>query len=159
MDFSVVSAAMSAITSAKTFGQSLLELRDFSQTAGIVSQLNGELLKAQESLFNLSTQLNQLQQEHHDTERQLRDAQDRLAERGRYELFELSDGVFVYRSSQGNSADGTGEPVHCLCQPCFDKGTKAVLRKNNVPWGTITLQCPICKEAFPTGEYVAAPPI
>lgn len=155
MDFSVVTAAVSSINTAKAIGKSLVELRDFSQTAGIVAQLNGELLKAQESLFTLSAQLNELQQERHEMSQQLRDAQDRLAERGKYSLYEISDRVFVYRFNEAPHAtnegsDGNGVPIHYVCQPCFDKGTKAVLQKCILQWNIVALRCPICKQTFPT---------
>lgn len=144
MDFSVVTAAMSSISAAKTMGETLIGVRDFNQTAGIVSELNGELLKAQESLFTLSAQLLEMQQKEARTAQELRDLQESMAERARYSMHQLSQGVFVYRSN-GVTAEGNGDPVHYLCQPCFDKGTKAVLVYSRV---TGHHRCPVCRTDY-----------
>ncbi len=144
MDFSVVTAAMSALTTAKTLGQTLVGLRDFNESAAVVAQLNGELLRAQESLFSLSAQLHELQQENFRTAEELRDLRERLTERARYSLHELSRGVFVYRSN-GATAAGGSEPVHYLCQPCFDKGVKSVLKYAE---GFERHHCTVCKTGY-----------
>ena len=43
------------------------------------------------------------------------------------------------------------EIQHYLCQPCFDKGIKAVLQKFG-SFGSISLRCPICETCFDTGQ-------
>jgi hypothetical protein len=144
MDFSVVTAAMSALTTARTLGQTLVGLRDFNESAAVVAQLNGELLRAQESLFSLSAQLHELQHENFQTAEELKGLRERLIDRARYALHELSQGVFVYRSN-GATATGDSEPVHYLCQPCFDKGAKAVLVYSLV---TGHRRCPICRTDY-----------
>ncbi len=147
MDFSVVTAAMSALTTAKTLGQTLVGLRDFNESAAVVAQLNGELLRAQESLFSLSGQLNELQQENFRTAQELRDLRERLTDRARYALHDIANGVFVYRSN-GLTAEGDREPVHYLCQPCFDKGTKAVLIGGISVNRVENHVCPVCKTIY-----------
>lgn len=57
---------------------------------------------------------------------QLRELQAKLADRSQYELHEVATGIFVYLFQP--SATGHKTPRHCLCQPCFDKGVKSVLR-------------------------------
>ena len=147
MDYSLITVAAGALNAAKTLGQTLVGLHDFNQTAAVVSQLNGELLKAQDSLFTLSAQLHELQQENFRTSQELRDLKERMAERARYALHDIANGVFVYRSN-GFTADGDREPVHYLCQPCFDKGTKAVLIGGMSPNRIETHSCPVCKVLY-----------
>ena len=60
-------------------------------------------------------------------------------EAGKYELFQLSAGVFVYRPSspdgrqggQGGQGGmgGQGGAGPYLCQPCFDAGTPFILER------------------------------
>lgn len=161
MDFSQISIAVGALKTAKDIGQAALAFRDFNQTAAALTQINEQLLKAQDGLFAHNAQLMELQQRYYDTVEELRKAKESLAERGRYRLFEISDRVFVYEANIGASNGDVGdpnsmEPLHYVCQPCFDKGVKSVLRKH-VYWGEVSLECPICKEKFATKDKEPVP--
>jgi hypothetical protein len=149
MDLSMISAAASAITVSKELAKAALGVRDFNEMAPVVAKLNEQLLKAQESLFGHQAQLLALQQEHFETTEKLRKVEKSLAERGRYTLIELSPGNLAYTANvapvDGNAIDpARAEPQHHVCQPCFDKGNKAVLRRL-VVWGTETWTCPLCE--------------
>lgn len=53
------------------------------------------------------------------------------SERARYQLVEAAHGrgVFAYRlRASGELTERQDEPVHFLCQPCFDAGIKVILR-------------------------------
>jgi hypothetical protein len=156
-----ISATATSLAATKQLCQALLELRDFNQVATAVAQINGELLKAQESLFAHQAHLLQLQEEHFHAREELRKLKEAIAERGRYSLVEISDRVFAYRvnvTPQGSASDNpsAAEPVHHLCQPCFDRGVKAVLKKFHHV-GLISLACPICNVKFATGETTPVP--
>lgn len=156
MDFGLISIAGTAISTAKDIGKAAMGLRDFSQVAAAMSQINDQLLKAQDSLFAHNAQIMALQQENFEAREELRKLKEALAQRARYSLFELSSGVFVYRMNVtpqlgGPTNPGSPEPTHYVCQPCFDKGIKSILRKCNV-FGSICMECTICKERFDTGD-------
>ena len=51
--------------------------------------------------------------------------------------FELSPGVFVYRQA-----------AHYLCRPCFEAGTRVVLRREESVTA-IDYVCPRCNTRFP----------
>lgn len=152
MDYALISTAFTALSHAKQLGEAMVGVRDFNKVASTVADINGQLLKAQESLFTHNAQLGELQAKYYEACEELRKLKETLAERGRYQLFQLSPGVFVYRASEAPS-----ELQHFLCQPCFDSGKKAVLQKNR-KYGTITIDCPLCKQEFRTGEVVERPP-
>jgi hypothetical protein len=148
MDLSMISAAASAITVSKELAKAALGVRDFNEMAPVVAKLNEQLLKAQESLFGHQAQLLTLQQEHFETTEKLRKVEKALAERGRYTLIELSPGNLVYTANvtpvDGDAINpARAEPPHHVCQPCFDKGTKAVLRRS-VFYGAEDWTCPVC---------------
>ena len=158
MDFSVIVSAVSALNSAKELGRAALAIRDFNQFAGAISQINDQLLKAQESLFTHNSQLLDMQQKHLEAREELRNLKETLAERGRYSLVELTKGSFVYRLNVAPSESGTidpvrPEPVHHLCQPCFDQGVKIVLQRTEF-YSIVSLRCSRCSEKFATGERV-----
>jgi hypothetical protein len=148
MDFSLIAAASSAIGAAREIGRAAVGVRDFNQLAATVSQLNDQLLKAQDALFTHQAQLLGLQQELFQTKEQLRIAQQVVEERGRYELFEISRGMFVYRLKLSMEAGAPGaEPVHYLCQPCFDRGVKNALIRREFANRVIHV-CPSCRVEY-----------
>lgn len=153
MDFSLIGAASTAISSAREFGKAALAVRDFNQMAAIVSQLNDQILKAQDALFAHNTQLLSLQQEVFEARKQLREMEEALSESRRYSLFEITPGSFVYRvnaspEGAGTSDPGSAEPLHYICQPCFDgaEKRKVVLRLTPAgPYKAIpSWSCPTC---------------
>jgi hypothetical protein len=161
MDFSSISIAVSSLKTAKEIGQAALAFRDFNQTAGAITQINEQLLKAQDGLFAHNSQLMELQQKYFEATEELRKLKEALAERGRYSLFQLSPNVFVYRVNVSPDASGSGDPgatdpMHYLCQPCFDKGVKSVLQKQ-ASFGIQTIDCSICGTKFRTGEEIPHP--
>jgi len=155
MDLSLITAIASAISSAKQLGQAAIGVRDFNEMAPVIAQLNDQLLKAQDAMFKHNSELLVLQQQQFETTEKLRKVEEALAQRGRYTLVELAEGIFVYRVNvapiAGNVDNPVGtEPAHHVCQSCFDKGVKAVLQRT-VNYGAVSLDCPICKGSFRTG--------
>ena len=149
MDYSLISVTATAITAAKELGKAAMGLRDFNQVAVAMSQINEQLLKAQDSLFTHNSQLAQLQSQYFEATQKLRELEETVRQRGRYSLFELATGNFVYRVNVAPEAGHMGdptltEPLHYLCQPCFDKGVKGVL--GLVKLGRLSHHiCPLCK--------------
>ncbi|MCE4302365.1 hypothetical protein [Xanthomonas hortorum] len=160
MDITLITSIASSLKAAKDATEAMLSIRDFNNTAALIAPINDQLLKAQQDLFVYMGQLLELQAQMARDRDELSKLQGALEERGRYSLFELSTGVFVYRfndapaGSDGNPT--TPQPVHYLCQPCFDKGTKSVLQRLSA-YGRISLDCSICKARHPTGEAIPAP--
>lgn len=62
-----------------------------------------------------------------DTQAELDELKNNLAERKSYALYEIESGVFCYRY-QPMTGDEQAPP-HYLCQPCWDAGKKIILRK------------------------------
>lgn len=148
MDMSFIAAASSALTVAREISRASIAIRDFNAMAGTVSQLNDQILKAQDALFSHQSQLLAMQQELFQAQEKLRIAEKVIAERGNYELVELSQGVFVYRLKPPPSAgSGVSYHLHYLCQPCFDNGAKAVLYRRETGLG-VSHSCPLCKISY-----------
>ncbi len=148
MDFTLIGNAASAIGAAKDIGRALIELRIDAAVAGTVSRLNEQLIKAQDALFAHQAQLLQMQQALFQAEEKLRLAEKMIADRGQYDLVEISPGILVYRAKRGPQiGEGQAMPVHYLCQPCFDAGRKAVLIRTETSFD-LTHQCPLCKTHY-----------
>lgn len=153
MDYSLISTAMASLRLAKDLSNAAIELRDWNQMAGEITKINGELLKAYDALFTHSASLLDLQEKYAQMVNDLRQANEALAERGRYTLFEIGRGKLVYRlnvvQAKGDAAEAVRhEPVHYLCQPCFDLGRKMVLRLYPDAADGPAACCPHCKDFF-----------
>jgi hypothetical protein len=158
LDLTLISSAMSALSAAKEFGKAALAVRDFNQVADIVAKLNEQLLHLQDALLRHQGDLLRLQQEQFEAESKLRYMEKRLAEQGRYQLVEITSGKFAYQSIVVTEKDEVlipdrREPLHYVCQGCFDKGIKTVLQKTETSWGAFYWVCNSCKAELMTGEY------
>lgn len=154
MDLSIIGAATSALAAAKEIGTAAIGLRDSNQIAAAISQLNDQLLKAQDSLFSHQSQLLAMQQELFglkDTLRQkesaLIEAQDEIAklqqkklEFDQYERVRHAGGGWVYRR-KNVSPDDEDEPAYCA--NCFEHEQLSVLQPGTREDRTY-LVCPRC---------------
>jgi hypothetical protein len=153
MDFSLISAAVTSLRAAKDIGTAAIELRDWNQMVGELTKMNGELLKAQDALFAHNASLLELHGKYADACNELRKMKDALNERSRYALFEIGAGKFAYRLKVGGTGEapfvpGADEPMHYLCQPCFDAGRKMVLQLYLDAADGPVAMCPHCKHFF-----------
>ena len=149
MDFTAIGSLTTAINAAKDIARATVGLRDFNLVAESVTRLNEQLLKAQDGLLAHNAQLFQLQEENFKAREELRKLKEALNERTRYALVNLGQDQFAYRvkltPAPGTTSDPIStEPLHYLCQACFDQGRKAVLQASTV-WGSKTWTCPVCK--------------
>lgn len=152
MDFSMIGAATSAITASKELAKAAIGIRDFNEIAPKIAELNNQLLKAQDALFTHQAQLLTLQNEQFETAKELAKLKEALAQKGSYSLFELSAGVLVYRVNispvEGHVSDpASTQPLHYVCQSCFDKGIKVVLKRVET-WQAVGHYCSGCKENY-----------
>lgn len=161
MDMASIGTAFTAIDLIRKGLGAAIELRDFNKAAAELAKLNEALISAQTALLAQNTALFDLQREKFETAEKLRKAEEALAERGRYSLFELTTGNYAYRVNvaplpSGPGEPGSSEPVHYLCQPCFDGGKKVVLQRHEI-WGSVHARCPTCTLEVDTGERYRMP--
>jgi hypothetical protein len=149
MDLTFISTAASALSAAREFGKAAVGLRDFNELATVVAKMNEQILNAQDSLFSHQTKLFAINEEVQTLRNALAEAHQKLEQRGRYELFVLSPGVYVYRSkADGGSTQVKSEPAHFVCQPCFDvKGERGILLRMSSAVG-ISHRCPLCETTY-----------
>ena len=156
MDLSSITTAFTAIDLVRRGLSAAIEVRDFNQAAAELAKLNEALLSAQAALLAQNGALFELQREKFETAEKLRKMEEALAERGRYSLVEVTPGGFAYRvnlapQQGGASEPGSTEPVHYLCQPCFDTGKKIVLQRH-AQFGSVHIRCSSCTLEVDTGE-------
>src|ERR1700754_1771813 len=110
MDLSLITGLAGTLSAVNTALKGAIELHDSTKISSAVRDANDLVLKAQQALFSISASLHELQHKHFETSEELRKLKETLAERGRYVLFELSPGVFVYRADITPEGAGTADP-------------------------------------------------
>lgn len=133
--FGSITGVLSGVRATAEVAGAALEIRDFNATAVELAKLHRQLLDAQQQLLTYGGDVLALQAHNRELAEQVKHLTAQLAERGRYELFELGVGEFVYRSTET-------KPEHYLCQVCFDGGVKSVLQKRS-RW-----YCTVCRNSF-----------
>jgi hypothetical protein len=150
MDASQIGIIATSLGVARDMAKAMSGIRDFNLVAEKAAALNDQLLKVQEALLAHNAALFELQNKYFESCEELRKLRESTSERRRYTLFEFPKGHLAYRvnlppEQSGTSQPGSAEPLHYVCQKCFDEGRKVVLQRNffmGVPGG---LDCPVCK--------------
>lgn len=152
VDFSQISAAVTAIGAASEIGKSLLGIRDSTIGNAKIIEIQELLLKAQNSLFAHNSELHKLQQENFDLANRLRALEEKQTKQSQYSLVEIGKGGFVLEKihSLENIPDSIQTKSY-FCQPCFSGGREVVLQRG-VFYTSVHLDCPVCKNQILTGE-------
>lgn len=153
MDFSLIAGALGGVSSSLAIAKAAIEVSDFVRASSAVADVTQKLVDLQIQVIASNGAFMQLQQEHSALAQLVRELEEQAADRDRYELFELTAGVIVYRVKltphpAGAEHPVSPEPMHYLCPRCFNQKTKAILQQRSVA----ALVCPECKNAFPTGQ-------
>ncbi|MDR3100778.1 MAG: hypothetical protein LBV73_27410 [Paraburkholderia sp.] len=157
MDLSFISAAATSLGLAREFGKAALAVRDFNEMAAIVSQLNDQILKTQDSLFAHNAELLRIQQDQFESAQKLREMQQTLDDRRDYELVIIGKGLRAYQRKASAITESECAPVaadlaHYFCQPCFEsKRIKSTLQPYTYMGSPTGYECRVCKERFLSG--------
>jgi len=125
---------MIEITGALTAARALAELakvaidaRDDAKAKGAIADLQSKLFDATSAALAMAEKASALQTALSEAQREKGEIEAKLSDRASYALHEIRPGAFVYAAKAGG--DGAADrPAHYLCQPCYDKGIKAILR-------------------------------
>lgn len=108
-------------------------------------KLYGEILAAQERALAANAAQATLIEEKRHMEKRLADLETWDREKQRYELVELSHGVFARRLK---TQCACGEPIHPLCADCYSRGVPSILQSDGLPGiygGPEKLTCSTCR--------------
>ncbi|MER2537658.1 MAG: hypothetical protein ABTQ26_00300 [Azonexus sp.] len=120
-----IGAAISSLSAAFGIAKSAMEARDEVKAQAAIADFNAKHIALSMAALDLVEKLNTLLRTNHDLETKIAEHQRKTGERDNYSLHELAPGRFAYRFKP---ADVSGDPVHYVCQLCYDKGIKSVLR-------------------------------
>lgn len=149
MDWTAIGGIATSLATARDITKGMSALRDSTLINERTAALMEQLLKAQEGLLAHNSALLQIQGEHFEACEKLRKLEEAARERGRYTPFEITPGNFAYRvnlppEQSGANEPGAAEPLHYLCQPCFDSGRKVMLNFRKLHLRGNTWSCSVC---------------
>jgi len=141
MDINAVSSGIAAMQGLVGISRTLLEVRDITKLAGIQFELNQRILDVQAAMFDLQAKFQAKSDAFEALKAHATQLESAARDRERYTLHEIRAGAFVYRRREDVQPT---EPIHYLCQPCFDKGVKAILEaQDSGVYGELQI-CPVC---------------
>lgn len=125
-----ITAAVQSFRAVSDLIQANHTLRNFNELVTAVYEVNAKLLAVQSVALTSQEKQATLTQRISELEKENMELKNWDRERERYELAEITTGMFAYRLKPGMEA---GEPLHHLCANCFTKGEKAILQFLSFP--------------------------
>lgn len=124
-----ITMALTAVRGALDVARGALDARDDARVKAALSDMAGRLFDANLAALSVADRAQSLASKLADAAAELRELKDRQAEIEKYVLKECAHGCFVYAPKPSTVAlEGRTIPRHYLCQNCFDRGIKSVLR-------------------------------
>jgi len=148
-----ISAMLSLLSSAKDLGGLLIAERDAQKAAVIKAELTEKILEAQAQFAQVLGAVIEKDAAIARLAQRVSELEAAQSEKDRYELamLEPSGNAFAYRlRPAAELSERQAEPVHFLCQPCFDLGRKSVLTRSDF-YGRYVFKCSGCKTDFDGG--------
>lgn len=124
-----IASAISGATAMLGIAKGAIAARDDFKAQQALGDVQTKLLEITTAALALSQTNIALTDEIRLLKDEAHNSQMKARERERYLITELGTGTYAYKSQPAE--EGTSEPLHYLCQPCYDKGVKTILRIQN----------------------------
>lgn len=99
-----------------------VEIRDDNKVKVGISDFADKYITLQSTAMRIQQENMEMLERIRQSEAKCQELETNAAEKAKYELHEFKPGVFAYKYNQND------KPEHYVCQNCFDKGIKSVLR-------------------------------
>ena len=146
MDMGSLLVALNGMKSAKDLAVAALEARDASRMSTAVTQLNTQIINAQQGVLDLQASMLQMLSENQRLQEEIRGLKAAQDLHTKYQLATVSAGNFAYQLRD------SPQPLQYICQPCLDvRSHEVVLRYRGDQWGAQWLDCPECETSVLVG--------
>ncbi len=140
----------SSLKEAAAAAKAMIELRDSAAFRAQANELHSKIASAlADSISAYESQALQMRRLD-ELEAEIRALKTWETEKQRYQLERLPPGVFVYTLKP---SAGDGEPVHSICQTCYQRGKKSILHSDECHNGVNNLNCAECGSTLQVGIY------
>jgi hypothetical protein len=152
MDMQAIASALSAINALKTIGEGIVAARDQLAFQEKLIAVHSALNAAQSTIIEVNEARASLSKKVDELEEKIAQMSAWAAEKQRYELVNLAEGVFAYRL-KADAANG--EPVHEICPQCYEQRRKSILQKQLLDIGRAEKRvCTACEfEVYVHGQW------
>jgi hypothetical protein len=145
-----IDAITSPLKSASETVQGLVQVRDQIKLGDTVIKLQGQILAAQQGASAAQTRETEMTEEIRALKTRVAELETWEAEKQRYQLERLPPGVYVYALQP---AMANGEPLHSICQTCYQRGKKSILHSGEPGNGIHHLTCYECEKVLTVGHF------
>lgn len=167
MEIVTITAAIAGLKNSYDLVKAAIAARDDVKLAEARQAVNDRIIDVQNAALALQEKQSAARDDIESLKESLRAANAKVAEleqmqaeRGKYALHAISQGVHVYASKIDDAgASATSEPQHYICQPCFDGPEKRKVVLNYAPRqraGVYSVpaswSCPVCKHSVSERE-------
>ena len=136
-----IDAITSPLKTAGELAQGLVNVRDQIKLGDTVIKLQAQILAAQQGASAAQARETEMAEEIRGLKARVAELETWETEKQRYQLERLPPGVFVL-SLKPEIANG--EPPHCICQTCYQRGQKRILSWDEPFAGTHHVRCHEC---------------
>ncbi len=154
MDMGSIAAAVTNLKAAGDIAKGMIQLKTTAEIQSKVIELQSVILAAQSSALAAQSDQFSLLEKSRQLESQITEMEAWKKEAERYELTDYGGGTYAYDLKPGKEQ---GEPPHCICAACYQKGQKSILQNKGGGKfsGRDKMHCPSCGETFMLGHYQA----
>ena len=155
VDISAIAGTVSALKGAVDITKAMIGLHDAQAVQAKVIELNAKILEAQISAFAANDERAALIERIGHLEKEVVQLKAWEAEKQRYQLTDVGDGVVAYALKQGVE---TTEATHLLCAHCYQQNKKSHLQPTQELHNRRRVHvCPNCKNRFTFGHVPRLP--
>jgi hypothetical protein len=147
-----VESIMSPLKAAGDMAQGLIEIRDTVKFGDAIIKLQAQIMSAYQGAATAQAREAATIEEISSLKRRVAELETWDAEKKRYQLDSLPPGVFVYTLKP---AMAESEPMHHICQTCYQRGKKSILQADEHHNGVHHLSCNECGTQLLTGNFRA----
>src|SRR6516162_64256 len=132
-DMLAIAQGFNAVKALTDIAKTMMGLRDSAKLLEANVEFNQQLLAIQKALLDAHTEQTTLIQTVRQHEEEIARLEAWEAEKQRYELERLPPGIFIYSLKP---VMASGEPMHSICQTCYQRGKKRILSLDE-PFGGV----------------------
>ncbi len=141
-DSDAVSKTVSTLQSAYNLAKGIADLNEAHAIKVQIGELQAQILSAQESALRSQERETALTRQVHEIEQHIAHMEKWESEKERYDLTEITDGVFAFVLKEPERGSG---PAHCMCANCFNEGHPVILQtETRQPYHTKFMICHRC---------------
>jgi hypothetical protein len=145
-----IDSIMSPLHAAGDVAKGLVDIRDTVKFGQEVIKLQNQILAAQRGALGAQARETEQATEIRDLRDQLTKLEAWEAEKLRYRMVQLPPSVFVQELIPEKA---NGEPLHYICQTCFQRGKKSILHGDQQYNGIHHLECHECGTKYKVGHF------